>query len=143
MAEHIRMTTSCVYLFYILISFSDQLFYRAPLGNCLFHLQVAEFQPSDTVKIYFTGTFQAFYTRTRSSHSKAFIYLKFLKIICGEVNTQWNCEMPTWKFTKKALSNILFQVFCLHFLRIQHNYFFRRGLESVRAQFLSGNTRGK
>ena len=29
---------------------SDDLFYRAPLGNCLFHVQVAEFQPPDTIK---------------------------------------------------------------------------------------------
>ena len=25
-------------------------FYRAPLGNCLFHAQVAGFQPQDTVR---------------------------------------------------------------------------------------------
>ena len=35
-------------------SFSDHLFYRAPLGNYLFHLQVAEFQPPHTVNKYFT-----------------------------------------------------------------------------------------
>ena len=46
-----------------------------------------EFQPADTVKTYFTGAFQAFYTSTRSSRSKAFIYLKSLKIICEEVNS--------------------------------------------------------
>ena len=34
----------------ILRSFSDHLFYRAPLGNCLFHVQVAEFQTPDTIK---------------------------------------------------------------------------------------------
>ena len=31
----------------ILRSFSDHPFFRAPLGNSLFHEQVAEFQPSD------------------------------------------------------------------------------------------------
>ena len=31
---------------------------------------------SQTVKNYFTGAYQAFYTRTKSGHSKAFIYLK-------------------------------------------------------------------
>ena len=31
-------------------SFSDALFFRAPLGNSLFHLQVAEFQPPDKIK---------------------------------------------------------------------------------------------
>ena len=35
-------------------SFSDHFFYRAPLGNYLFHLQVAEFQPPHTVNKYFT-----------------------------------------------------------------------------------------
>ena len=30
-----------------------------------FHVQVAVFQPADTVKNYFTGAIQAFYTRTR------------------------------------------------------------------------------
>ena len=34
----------------LLRSFSDHLFYRAPLGNCLFHVQVAEFQLPDTIK---------------------------------------------------------------------------------------------
>ena len=29
---------------------SDDLFYRPTLGNWLFHVQVAEFQPPDTIK---------------------------------------------------------------------------------------------
>ena len=61
--------------------FSEHLFYRAPLRNYLFHVQVAEFQPADTVINYFSGAFQAFYTRTRRNHSKAFIYLESLRII--------------------------------------------------------------
>ena len=77
----------CFFYLWILKSFSEHLFYRAPLRNCLFHVQVTEFQPADTVKNYFTATFQAFYTRTRSTHSKAFSYLKSLKIICEEVNS--------------------------------------------------------
>ena len=36
----------------------------------LFHVQVAEFQPPNTVRNYFTSAFQTFYTRTTSSHSK-------------------------------------------------------------------------
>ena len=67
------MTAICVCQ-RILISFSEHLFYIAPLGNCLFHVQVAEFQLPDTVKNYFASAFRAFYTRTESSHSKA---LKF------------------------------------------------------------------
>ena len=70
-----RMPASCVYL-WILRSFSEYLFYRAPMGNCLLHVQVAEFQPADTIKSYFTGACQAFYKRTRSNLSQAFIYLK-------------------------------------------------------------------
>ena len=113
------------------------------LGNCFFPVQVAEFQPLDTVKNYFTGAFQAFYTRTRSSHSKAFMYLKSLKTICEEVNLLCSWEMSTCKLTKKTLSNILLHVFCLHFLRMHDDYFFQRSFESVWAQFLSGNISGK
>ena len=47
--------------------------------------------------------------------------------------------MPTCKLTKKALSHILLHIFCLHFLRVHHDYFFQRVFESVRAQFLPGN----
>ena len=82
-------------------SFSEHLFYTAPLRNCLFHIEVAVLQPADTVKNYFIGAIQAFYTRTRSSHAKPFIYLKSLKIICEEVNLQQTYKMPTYKVTKK------------------------------------------
>ena len=51
----------------ILRSCSDDVFYRVPLGNFLFPVQVAGLQPPDTEKKYFTSAFQAFYTRTRSS----------------------------------------------------------------------------
>ena len=54
----------------ILENFLEHLFYRAPLGNCLFHVQAAEFQPPDTVKMYFTSAFPAYYTMTTSSHLK-------------------------------------------------------------------------
>ena len=83
------------------IGFFRIFFYRAPPGNCLLHVQVAEFQPAYTVKSYFRGTFQAFYTRTRSNYSKAFIYLKSMKIIFEEDNLQWSCKIPNCKFTKK------------------------------------------
>ena len=79
------MTASCVYL-WILRGFSECFFYKAPLGNWLFHVQIAEIQPLNTVKIYLTGVFQAFFLRARSSLSKAFIYLRSLKTICEEVN---------------------------------------------------------
>ena len=47
--------------------------------------------------------------------------------------------MPTCKFKNKTLSHIFLYVFCLHFLRTHHDYFFRRAFESVRVKFLSGN----
>ena len=68
----------------------------------LFCVQVAEFQPPDTVKNYFTCAFQAFYTRSRSGHSKAFIYLKSLKTVCEEVNLFRSCKMTTCNFMKKG-----------------------------------------
>ena len=87
-------------------------------------------------KKLFHRSFQVFYIRTRSSHSKAFIYFKSLKNVCEEVNLEWSCEMPTFKLTKKTLSQIFLHAFCLHFLRIlttnvpkealkvsQHNFF--------------------
>ena len=35
---------------WILRSFPDLSFYRTPLENCLFHAQVAGFQPQDTIQ---------------------------------------------------------------------------------------------
>ena len=72
---NLRMTASYFYL-WILRSFSAHLIFSWPLENCLFHVQMAEFQPADTVKKYFKGAFQAIYKRMRMSLSKAFIYLK-------------------------------------------------------------------
>ena len=112
--------------------FSEHLFYKCLLGNCLFHVHV-------TVKNYFTGAFQVFYIRTRSSLSKMFIYLKYLKITCVKKlirNEVARCNVQVYE---KALSNILLHVFCLHFLRTHHNFFFRRGFECVQAQFPSEN----
>ena len=49
------MTASCVLLLLLLVpvilrNFSDHLFYRTPLGNSLFHVDVTEFQPADKIK---------------------------------------------------------------------------------------------
>ena len=130
--KHLRMTASCVYL-WILRSFSDHLFHKVPLGNCLFHLQVAEFQPPPTVKKYFTSAFQAFYT-SRSSYSKSFMYLKYIKTICEKGNLQWSCEMLTCKLKKKTLSHIL------HFAFIFLEY---TTITISRLQYYSGNISGK
>ena len=45
------------------------------------------------------GASQAVYRRTRSSHSKAFIYLKSLNIICDELlpNEVAKCRMPVFE----------------------------------------------
>ena len=67
------MTASCVYQW--ILRFLKYFSYRTPPGKLLFHVQVAQFQAPDTVKNCFTGAFQVFYARTRSSHLKAFIYL--------------------------------------------------------------------
>ena len=80
-----RMTASCVFL-WILRGFSEHLLYKVPLWSCLFHIQIADFQPADTVTSYLGGAFQAFYTRKKSTYSKKFIYLKSLKIICEVVH---------------------------------------------------------
>ena len=45
----------------------------------LFHVQIAKFQPPDIVKNYSTGAFQAIYITSRTSHSKAFIYLNSMR----------------------------------------------------------------
>ena len=43
---------------------------------------------------------------------------------------------------EKTLSHLANYGFCFHFLGINHDYFFRRGFESVQAQFLFGNING-
>ena len=58
---------------FLCLSVNFEKFFRTPLSQStsrklLFYVQVAEFQPPDAVKNYFTGAFQAFYTRSRSSH---------------------------------------------------------------------------
>ena len=65
-------------------SFSDHLFYTAPLGNCLcvsWRISTSRYN-----KKSFTSAFQAIYTKTRRSYLEAFIYLKSLKIVSEEVN---------------------------------------------------------
>ena len=82
------MTTSCVYLGF-LRSFSEHLFYRALLGDCLFHVQVGEFQPTDTAKTISHVLFKHFIqeqqiTIRRRENVKS--YLKSLKTIYEKVD---------------------------------------------------------
>ena len=61
----------------ILRSFSDHLFHRAPLGNCLlvppYFMYKFRISTNRYNKKYFTTAFQALYTKTRRSYSEAFI----------------------------------------------------------------------
>ena len=60
LTEHLRMTASCVYL-WILNSLSEHFFIKHLWETAnSYYVHVAEFQPLDTVKNYFTGVFQAF-----------------------------------------------------------------------------------
>ena len=47
LTEHLWMTALCLFMNFE--KFSVHFFYKAFLGNCLFHVQAAEFQPADTV----------------------------------------------------------------------------------------------
>ena len=118
--------------------FSEHVFYIAPLANCLFHVRVAVFQPPDVVKIYFTGRFEAFYTRMRSSHWKAFIYLKSLQIICEEANSY---VMKLRDAKCKEKNSFIHRPLCIlpSFSQNTSDWFFWRVFESVRAKFISRN----
>ena len=106
------MTASCVHLW--ILSFSEQFFYRALPENCYFLYKLKNFNHQIHKKL-FHRSFQAFYTRTRSSHSKTFIYLKPLKTVCEEVNLQWSCKIPTFKLTKKLFLTTSFMHFAFIF----------------------------
>ena len=87
-------------------------FLQSTSGKLLFHVQVAEFQLPGAVKNYFTGAFQSFYTRTRSSYSKAFIYrLRHANMKVFEKNSDYvsltspSCILPS--FSQNA-SRLLF-----------------------------------
>ena len=75
-----------------------------------------------------------FYTRPTSSHPKAFIYLKFLKTVCKKVYLP-NLQL----YGKNSFAHPPSCILSSFFFRMFQDYFFRRGFESVRAQFLSGN----
>ena len=77
MTEYLRMTTYCVYL-RILRSFLEHLFYRVPLGNCLFHVQVTGIQPPDTVKNKQSASIQPVITTRIYVLHKITIALKFV-----------------------------------------------------------------
>ena len=59
LTEKLPMTASGVYP-WILRRFSECLFIGHLLGDCLFHVQVAEFQPTYIIINYFIVAFQEF-----------------------------------------------------------------------------------
>ena len=74
------------------------------------------------LKNYLTGAFQAFYTRSISSHSKAFICLKSLKTVCHEVSLLWSCDANLQLYKKRLFHKCSFMY--LEALKIwEHNFF--------------------
>ena len=119
----------------ILRRFSDYLFYRAPLGSCLFHLQVALFQPPDTIKIFSQVLFKYFkenetYLFGGIKILGNYLWISYSIMKLRDANLQTN-EKTSFR-----------HAFCFHFLRIHYDYFFQKVFESVWPQFLSGNIMG-
>ena len=69
------------FLWYLSVHFQNISFIESLWGTAYLMYKFVQFHSPDTVKNCFTGAFQVFYRRTRSGDSKAFICLKFLKII--------------------------------------------------------------
>ena len=59
LAEHLRMTASCIYL-WILRSFSKHLFYRAPRGNCYLMYKLSNFNHQIQLKTILQVLFKHF-----------------------------------------------------------------------------------
>ena len=115
--------------------FPVYLFYRAPLGSCLFHLQVALFQPPDTIKFFSQVLFKYF----KENETYIFGGIKILGNylwISYSVMKLWDANLQTNEKTSFR------HAFCFHFLRIHYDYFFQKVFESVWPQFLSGNIMG-
>ena len=66
--------------------FQNSSFIEHLLETAYFMYMLQNFNHQIQKKNYLTDAFQASYTGTRSSHLKAFIYFKSLKIICEEAN---------------------------------------------------------
>ena len=135
MTGHLRMTASCIYL-WIFRCGSDHLFYRVPLGN-LFQVQVARFQPPDTGTRYFTSAFQACYTRTkssyskaRSSHQKCSIKKGILRIFVTFTGKHLRQSLLLIKLQGSGLETPV-QVFLCEFYKISENNFFTEHLRAT------------
>ena len=78
--EHLWWVILYVYQGILRKKFSEHFFYTAHLRNCLFHVQVAEVQPADT--LFFKHFMQEQEVAIQGRH-----LLKILKNICEEVNS--------------------------------------------------------
>ena len=85
----------------------------------------------------FTGTFQAFCIRPRSSH------LESVRLIKIPENYMWRSSLVVKSYKKISLSNLLLYVFRLHFLRTHHDYFFEEALKLWEHSFFQENTNEK
>ena len=94
--------------------FSACNFIKKETPEKMFFYEFAKFLRTSFL-LTFHSPFQAFYTRTRRSHLKAFIYFKSLNIVCEVVNLLWSCEMPICNFTKENPFTHLFMFFALIF----------------------------
>ena len=123
MTKHLRMTVSCVYL-RILTSFSEHLFYT--LTSCTSSkISTNRYSKKATSLVIFKHFVQQLEVAIcRRSFTLNSWKLSVEKLICNEVA---RCQPASlWK----KLSHISSFMCCLYFLRMYHNYLFRRGFES-------------
>ena len=120
------MTACCVYL-WILRSFSDHLLYRAPLGNCLFRLQVAEFQPPHTVKKDFTSAFKLFRTSSLIHfylHTHDYFFQKALKVC--EINVfRWKIVIYLFNYDFSESTFFMLKMFSIMVMIILFWYLYQ------------------
>ena len=121
---------------FLCLSVNFEKFFRTLLsqstsGKLLFHVQVAEFQPPNTVKKLLHRCFSSILYKIEKQPFEG-VYLKSLKavkkLICNE---QQDAKLQLYE---KKLTHPLHVFFCLDFLRMHQDFFFRRGFESVRGQ---------
>ena len=97
----------------MLRSFSEHLFYEKLLISCTSCSISTSRCSGELFHRCFSSTV---YKNTRSSHPKAFIYLKSLKIICGNYDRLISNEVARCQPAglRKKVSHIFLHVFCLH-----------------------------
>ena len=119
--------------------FSACNFIKKETPEKMFFYEFAKFLRTSFL-LNFHSPFQAFYTRTRRSHLKAFIYFKSLNIVCEVVNLLWRCQPVTLR--KKTLLHIS-SCFLPSFSQNTSRLLVPKRLWKFKTQFLSGNVSGK